>query len=115
MVKCTSSKPRVEPFTVSKDILQSFPHFKQAPQHLGNDANNATTSIPSSATKSYQASTMGPKITITATTKCEYQKTALDFRIHVANGFVPTSNGLLAKVTVFRLGTGKLWEAFVGK
>ncbi|XP_065366147.1 protein HIRA homolog [Calliphora vicina] len=112
LVKSTSAKPRVEPFTVSKESLQAFPHFKQTPQHFGTDANNASSS--STATKSYQASTMGPKISITATTKCEYQKTALDYRIHVHNGFVPTNNGLLAKITVFRLATGKLWETFVG-
>ncbi|KAI8116695.1 HIRA-like protein [Lucilia cuprina] len=115
LVKSSTAKPRVEPFTVSKDNFQSFPNFKQTPQHFSNDdKTSATTSNAASATKSYQASTMGPKINITATTKCEYQKTALDYRVHVSNGCVPTNNGLLAKVTAFRLATGKLWETFVG-
>lgn len=114
LVKCSSAKPRLEPFTVKNDLFQSFPHFKQTPQPFGVDANCASTSS-TTGPKPYQASTVGPKISITSTTKCEYQKTALDYRIHVHNGFVATSNGLLAKVTAFRLATGKLWETFVGK
>ncbi|KAM7348901.1 histone cell cycle regulator-like protein [Cochliomyia hominivorax] len=118
LVKSSSTKPLVEPFTVSKDMLQTFPNFKPTPHTFGSEttasSSTATTASASTAAKPYQASTTGPKINITATTKCEFQKTALDYRIHVHNGFVPTSNGLLAKVTAYRLATGKLWEIFVG-
>lgn len=64
----------------------------------------------------HQASTTGPKLNITTNTKCEFQKTMLGHRIHVHNGFITTSNGLLAKVTAFNLTFNeKLWEMFIGK
>lgn len=61
------------------------------------------------------ASTAGPKIKITESSKCEFQKTAMDYRVHVANGTVQTATGPLARVTAIRLVSGKLWETFVGK
>lgn len=112
-MKSATAKPRVEPYTIQSDIFESFPHFKQTPKIFTDPTTYSGGGA--SSTKSYQASTGGPKITITATSKCEFQKTALDYRIHVYNGFVQTANGLLAKVTVYRLATGKLWETFVGK
>lgn len=102
----------VQPMIVQQDSLQTFPHFKRTPAMT---TSNITDNSQSSIVKNFQASTSGPKIPITSTTKCEFQKTALDYRIHVHNGFVQTANGLLAKVTTFHITTGKLWETFVGK
>ena len=115
LVKSATAKPRAEPYTIQNDIFESFPHFKQTPKSFTDINGTSYSGSGASSAKSYQASTAGPKITITATSKCEFQKTALDYRIHVYNGFVQTANGLLAKVTVYRLATGKLWETFVGK
>lgn len=114
-MKSATAKPRAEPYTIQNDIFESFPHFKQTPKSFTDINSTSYSGSGASSAKAYQASTAGPKITITATSKCEFQKTALDYRIHVYNGFVQTANGLLAKVTVYRLATGKLWETFVGK
>ncbi|XP_013116021.1 protein HIRA homolog [Stomoxys calcitrans] len=110
LVKSTD-KPNPEPFTIKQDVFKEFPRFKRTPQHF---ASSETTAASTSSSKVYQASTAGPKITITASTKCEFQKTAMDYRVHVANGFVQTAMGPLAKVTAIRLPTGKLWETYVG-
>lgn len=111
-----ASKPVVQPLTLNANNLPVFPNFQQTPTLSTNNSISITPtetdiqSIP----KVHQASTIGPKLQITPTTKCEFQKTALGYRIHVHNGFLQTPNGFLAKVTAFRLGTGKLWETFVG-
>ncbi|XP_061396892.1 protein HIRA homolog [Musca vetustissima] len=104
LVKSNQKQPP-EPFTVKQDSFKEFPHFKRTPQHI----------VPTKDTsKVYMASTAGPKITINASTKCEFQKTAMDYRVHVANGAVQTATGPLARVTAIRLVSGKLWETFVG-
>lgn len=101
--------PAVHPYSVKQDCFQDFPHFKRTPQHFAAGSNDTTL-----MSKIYQASTAGPKMTITSSTKCEFQKTALDHRVHVANGCVQTATGPLAKVTAIRLASGKLWETYVG-
>uniref|UniRef100_A0A1B0G8R1 Protein HIRA n=1 Tax=Glossina morsitans morsitans TaxID=37546 RepID=A0A1B0G8R1_GLOMM len=110
LVKSTSTKPLMQPLKVTQDVFQSFPYFKRTPTPA-TDINPASFISPS---KVFQASTSGPKIPITVTTKCEFQKTALDYRVHVHNGCVHTATGLLAKVTAYRLNVGKLWETYVG-
>ncbi|XP_075159096.1 histone cell cycle regulator-like protein [Haematobia irritans] len=110
-----SDKPMSEPFTIKQDAFQEFPHFKRTPQHFSQSESSAPTTAPAtSSSKVYQASTVGPKINITVSTKCEFQKTAMDYRVHVANGWIQTATGPLAKVTAIRLPNGKLWETFVG-
>lgn len=108
MVK-SNVNPAVHPYSVKQDCFQDFPHFKRTPQHFAAGSNDTTL-----MSKIYQASTAGPKMTITLSTKCEFQKTALDHRVHVANGCVQTATGPLAKVTAIRLASGKLWETYVG-
>ncbi|XP_005185911.2 protein HIRA homolog [Musca domestica] len=104
LVKSNVKQPP-EPFSVKQDSFREFPHFKRTPQYF---------SSPKDTSKVYMASTAGPKIKITESSKCEFQKTAMDYRVHVANGAVQTATGPLARVTAIRLVSGKLWETFVG-
>ncbi|XP_073830443.1 histone cell cycle regulator-like protein [Musca autumnalis] len=104
LVKSNKKQPP-EPFSVKQDSFKEFPHFQRTPQHFSNTKDTS---------KVYMASTAGPKIVINASTKCEFQKTAMDYRVHVANGAVQTATGPLARVTAIRLVSGKMWETFVG-
>ncbi|XP_030379008.1 protein HIRA homolog [Scaptodrosophila lebanonensis] len=61
----------------------------------------------------HQGSTIGPKLNITSSSKCEFVKAALDHRIHVQNGHLKTTYGLVAKVSAFTLRE-RLWETYVG-
>ncbi|KAL7743061.1 hypothetical protein ACLKA6_005804 [Drosophila palustris] len=59
------------------------------------------------------SNTLGPKLQITANSKCEFTKTAQDYRIHVQNGHLKTGYGMVAKVTA-QLSREQLWEMYVG-
>ncbi|KAH8396225.1 hypothetical protein KR222_005671, partial [Zaprionus bogoriensis] len=54
-----------------------------------------------------------PKQQITANSKCEFTKSAQDYRLHVQNGHLKTDYGMVAKVTAL-LSREQLWEMYVG-
>ncbi|XP_017870621.1 PREDICTED: protein HIRA homolog isoform X1 [Drosophila arizonae] len=62
---------------------------------------------------SNSSNTLGPKMQITANSKCEFTKSAQDYRIHVQNGHLKTGYGMVAKVTA-QLSREQLWEMYVG-
>ncbi|XP_030245750.1 protein HIRA homolog isoform X2 [Drosophila navojoa] len=62
---------------------------------------------------SNSSNTLGPKMQITANSKCEFTKSAQDYRIHVQNGHLKTGYGMIAKVTA-QLSREQLWEMYVG-
>ncbi|XP_032594146.1 protein HIRA homolog isoform X2 [Drosophila grimshawi] len=57
--------------------------------------------------------TVGPKLQITANSKCEFTKSSQDYRIHVQNGHLKTGYGMVAKVTA-QLSRELLWDMYVG-
>ncbi|KRG07085.1 protein HIRA homolog isoform X2 [Drosophila mojavensis] len=62
---------------------------------------------------SNSSNTLGPKMQITANSKCEFTKSSQDYRIHVQNGHLKTGYGMVAKVTA-QLSREQLWEMYVG-
>lgn len=110
----SATKQKTQPGTLNAKDLPKFPSLQSTPMPAVNSILATGETLPHSGPKMFQASTIGPKIHITDTTKCEFQKTALGYRVHVHNGFQKTASGYLAKVTAFKLGTGTLWETFVG-
>ncbi|XP_017116305.1 protein HIRA homolog [Drosophila elegans] len=62
----------------------------------------------------HQSSTNGPSnLNVTVNGKSEFVKAALDYRVHVQNGYLKTNHGMLAKVTASD-SKEMLWEFFVG-
>lgn len=62
----------------------------------------------------HQSSTSGPPdLQVTATGKSEFVKAALDYRVHVQNGYLKTTHGMLAKITASD-STEMLWEFLAG-
>lgn len=59
------------------------------------------------------SNTLGPKLQISANSKCEFTKSSQDYRIHVQNGHLKTGYGMVAKVTA-QLSREQLWEMYVG-
>ncbi|XP_068152297.1 protein HIRA homolog [Drosophila tropicalis] len=90
------------PFDIAE--LEGFP------RSLGLNQN-----VPPANKDGDQASSLAPKLTITPTSKCEFIKQTLQHRIHVSNGHLKTSQGMLAKVTAGSIDpVGILWEFYVG-
>ncbi|XP_017091496.2 protein HIRA homolog [Drosophila bipectinata] len=62
----------------------------------------------------HQSSTTGPPdLQVTPTGKSEFVKAALDYRVHVQNGYLKTTHGMLAKITASD-STEMLWEFLAG-
>ncbi|KAH8284272.1 hypothetical protein KR044_008208, partial [Drosophila immigrans] len=59
------------------------------------------------------SNTLGPRLQISANSKCEFTKSSQDYRIYVQNGHLKTGYGMVAKVTA-QLSREQLWEMYVG-
>ncbi|XP_053948377.1 protein HIRA homolog [Anastrepha ludens] len=120
LIKTTTSAAKLQPRKEDNSSVKSFP-FIVTPKSSKNTTTGSATSVTDpllAVLKPYQASTTGPKLVINQNTKCEFQKTALDHRVHVHNGYLSTGSGFLAKVTGYNIQKPaqieKLWEILVG-
>ncbi|XP_036343366.1 LOW QUALITY PROTEIN: protein HIRA homolog [Rhagoletis pomonella] len=121
LIKTTSSAAKLQPQKAENSSVKTFPLIVTSKSSTSAPFSGATTlatdHLPT-AVKPYQASTTGPKLVINSNTKCEFQKTALDHRVHVHNGYLGTGSGFLAKVTGYNIQRPaqieKLWEILVG-
>lgn len=110
LTKMTTASAKIQPAQPNISAIKTFPAVNASKSTM---QSNTTTTI--STGTHYQASTSGPKINITSTTKCEFYKAALDYRVHVHNGSVQTASGLLCKVTAWSLSlAAKMWDIFIG-
>ncbi|XP_004518837.1 protein HIRA homolog [Ceratitis capitata] len=119
LIKTTSSSSKLQPLKTDNSTVKTFPVIV-IPKSASNSISVMTTTNSSlvGGIKPYQASTTGPKLIINHNTKCEFQKTALDHRVHIHNGYLSTGSGLLAKVTTYNITRPtqieKLWEILIG-
>lgn len=120
LIKTTLSAAKLQPLKAENSSVKTFPLIVTTkPSANSNTGTSAVTTNPLfTGVKPYQASTTGPKLVINLNTKCEFQKTALDHRVHVHNGYLSAGSGLLAKVTGYNIvrptQIEKLWEILVG-
>lgn len=120
LIKTTLSAAKLQPLKAENSSVKTFPLIVTTkPSANSNTGTSAISTNPLlTGVKPYQASTTGPKLVINLNTKCEFQKTALDHRVHVHNGYLSAGSGLLAKVTGYNIvrptQIEKLWEILVG-
>ncbi|XP_067639954.1 protein HIRA homolog isoform X2 [Eurosta solidaginis] len=120
LVKTTISAAKLHPQKADNSSVRTFPLIvaTKSSTNATTAPTTKTTTTTNASFKPYQASTTGPKLVINHNTKCEFQKTALDHRVHVHNGYLSTGSGFLAKVTGYNMlrpaQIEKLWEILVG-